>query len=216
MSIWDKVLYKGNSSISGEIKVAENSGIRRLVIGGFTQSQSLRPDGFTGQLCWDRLIPEDTILKEDSRVLILGLGAGTVAKMLTKRFGPIAIDGVEIDPEVIKIAKNYFSLNEPNINIIIADAIKFLKEARFKYDLICVDLFMSNKVPEGVETSEFFASVKNLLKEGGKVTINKIFKGKQELEDYENFINGIFSKVSFFIVRGSMTLDNVIVITQRD
>ncbi|OGY22902.1 MAG: hypothetical protein A2172_03110 [Candidatus Woykebacteria bacterium RBG_13_40_15] len=215
MSIWDKILFKDRSEISGEIKVAENSGIRRLIIGGFTQSQSLRSDGCTGQPCWDRMIPEDISLREDSRVLILGLGAGTVAKMLTRRFGPIAIDGVEIDPEVIKIAKNYFSLNEPNVNIIIDDAIKFVKEARFKYDLICIDLFMSNRAPPGVETDEFFSSVKNLLKDGGRVTINKIFKGKQELEDYENFINSIFSKVSFFIVRGSRTLDNVIVVAER-
>jgi spermidine synthase len=215
MSLWDKILYKGKSPISGEIKVTENYGKRRLVIGGFTQSQTLRPDGYTGQLYWDRMVPEDISLQRDSRVLILGLGAGSIAKIITSHFGPVTIDGIEIDSEIIELARKYFSLNEPNINIIVADARKFVKDARFKYDLICVDLFMSDKVPEGVETNEFFNSVKNLLKEEGKVMINKIFNGKNELEDYQNFVRQIFPKVGFFVVRGNVETDNVIVTAEN-
>jgi len=211
MSLWDRILYKGKSPISGEIKVTENSGIRRLVIGGFTQSQSLRPDGYTGQYYWDKMVPEGFNLEKDSRVLILGLGGGTIAKIITRHAGPVTIDGVEIDPVIVELAKKYFSLNEPNINIIIADAKDFVKDARFKYNLICVDLFISDKVPPGVETTEFLERVRGLLKESGVVMINKIFNGKKELEDYQNFVRQIFPKVGFFIVRGNVETDNVIV-----
>jgi spermidine synthase len=215
MSIWAKTLYKGQSQFNGEVKVVENSGVRRLVAAGFTQSQTLRADGRTGLHYWDSLVPEDLELEADARVLILGLGAGTVAKIITHRFGPIAIDGVEIDPLMVELGQKYFSLDEPNVNIIIADAAYFVKEARFKYDLVCLDIFMGGVVPKEFESEEFFTDVRELLKDNGVLAINKIFSGQNELRAFEEFVKKTLPVVHSMVVRGNPKLDNVIVYAQK-
>lgn len=214
MSIWKKTLYKGQSSYNGEVEVVESFGTRRLVAAGFTQSQSLRGDGRTGLHYWDSLVPEGLTLGADARALILGLGAGTTAKIITHRFGPVAIDGVEIDPLMVELGKKYFSLDEPNLNIIIADAASFVKEARYKYDLVCMDLFMGGVVPKEFESREFFDGIKGLLKDDSTLAINKIFSGKEELKRFEEFIQSVFPVVHSQVVRGDPKLDNVIVYAQ--
>ena len=214
MSIWEKILYKGQSQFNGEVKVTEHLGIRRLVAAGFTQSQTLRENGHAGQRYWEGMVPPDLSLGPDARVLLLGLGAGTIAKIITERFGRITIDGVEIDPLMIELGQKYFALDSPNLNIIIDDAVKFVKEARFKYDLICTDLFMGGSVPKEFQSREFLEDIKRLLQEKGRVAINKIFSGQKELEDFENFVRSIFPVVHSFVVRGNVKLDNVIVYAQ--
>ncbi len=197
--------------MNGEVKVTENSGFRRLVAGGHTQSQTLHPNGYTSLRYWDGMVPENIDLDADSRVLMLGLGAGTTAKIVTNRFGPIAIDGVEIDPLMVELGKKYFSLDQPNLNITIADATDFIKDARYKYDLICVDIFLAGSVPKEIESKEFLEKVKNTLADCGIVTVNKIFSGKSEQENFENLIRSVFPVISSFVVRGDPKLDNVIV-----
>lgn len=215
MSIWEKILYKGQSSFNGEVKVTENQGTRRLVASGFTQSQSLRADGLTGLAYWDNMVPSDLSLNSDSRVLILGLAGGTVAKIITNRFGQMIIDGVEIDPLMIELGKKFFFLNEPNLNINIIDAASFVKEARFKYDLICLDIFMGGVVPKEFEKIEFMEDVRQVLKDDGVLAINKIFSGKEELANFEEFVKRIFPVTYSKVVRGDPKLDNVIVYARK-
>ena len=193
----------------------ENSGVRRLVAGGHTQSQTLKPNGRTGQRYWDGMIPQDITLGVDSRVLILGLGAGTIAKIITKRFGPVVIDGVEIDPLMVELGRKFFAMNEPNLNIHTADAIDFVKEARYKYDLICLDAFVAGTVPKEIETKQFLEKVKGILAADGTVTINKIFSGKSEQENFENFVQSAFPVIESSVVRGDPKIDNVIVYAKK-
>jgi spermidine synthase len=60
------------------------------------------------------------------RVYIGGLAAGTVSKLLTEAYGPIAIDGAELDPEIIRVGQEWFAMNEPNLNAVAMDARRFL------------------------------------------------------------------------------------------
>ncbi|MEX0621807.1 MAG: methyltransferase domain-containing protein [Candidatus Woykebacteria bacterium] len=211
MSIWEKTIFKGHSSYSGDVKVTENSGVRRLVAGGHTQSQTIKSNGRTGQGCWDDMVPEDLSLSADSRVLILGLGGGTSAKILSKKFGPLVIDGVDIDPLIVDIGRKYFYVNEPNLNVHIADAKEFVKGVRFKYDLICLDVFIAGKIPEDIERKEFLSDIKNILAPGGVLSINKIFSGKEEQNNFEDLVRSVFPVVASHVVRGDPRLDNVIV-----
>ena len=211
MGFWQKTLFKGKGKYSSDIRVIEDSGTRKLTIDGYTQSQNVRLDGSVGYPLWEKMIPPETFLNEDSRVLLLGLGAGTLSKIITKKFGAVTIDGVEIDPLVVEIGKKYFSMNEPNLNIIISDGVEFVKNARFKYDFICVDIFQGRKIPEEVLTSNFFKSVKRLLKKDGIASANKIFSGLGERDEFESFIRSMFSKTSFNTIESSGKFENIIV-----
>lgn len=215
MSIWEKTLFKGKSNFNGDIKVTENSGTRRLVVGNNTQSVSLKKNGKAGWRYWDDMIPADISLDADARVLILGLGGGTTAKIITARFGPIAIDGVDIDPLMIELGKKYFDMTEPNLKINIGDAIDFVREARYKYDLICLDVFVAGSIPSKIETKEFISMVKNILAEDGVCTINKIFSGKDEQIIFENLVRSVFPSIESSVVRGDPRLDNVIIYARK-
>lgn len=211
MGIWEKTLFKDQSKYNGEVKVIENSGSRLLIANGYIQSQSVRADGHVGNPLWENLIPQDISLNPDSRVLILGLGAGTVASIITNRFGAITIDGVDIDPLIIKLGQKYFSMNQKNLNIFVLDAVDFVTEARYKYDLICVDIFRGKGVPKGIESKVFLENIKNLLKDNGVLTINKIYSGFEELNRFKKFVQEVFPTSNSIVIKGTVNLDNVIV-----
>lgn len=210
MNIFAKTLFQTQSKYNGEVKILEFFAERRLVADGYTQSRSLNKAGLTGSY-WDGFVNPMIKLNKDSRVLILGLAGGTVAKLLTKKFGLINIDGVDIDPLMIELGKKYLDFKENNVNVIITDALKFVKEARYKYDLICVDLFAHGDAAVGTESGGFFADIKNILNKDGLVVINKLFKTNNELKNYVDFLHNIFNKTDILLVRGSIQTDNVII-----
>lgn len=209
MNIFAKTLFQGVSKHNGEVKVVDGFGERRLVAAGYTQSRNLNKVGLTGAY-WDGFIQNVPELGKDSRVLILGLAGGTIAKLITKKFGLVTIDGVDIDPLMIELGQKFLDFNEKNVNIIIEDAVKFIDEARYKYDLICVDLFAHGDVAVGAESKEFFLKVKRLLKKDGVVVINKLFESNDKLKKYVDFIQEIFDQTEVLLVRSSMRCDNII------
>ena len=105
--------------------------------------------------------------------MILGFGAGSVAKVIRKKWSKVKITGVEIDPMVIKIAKEYFKVDEiPNLQIINKDAEVFIKETKKKFDLVLVDCYQGYKIPQIFENKKFLTSLKKISE---VVLINRLF-----------------------------------------
>ena len=214
MNIFPKTLFHTTSKVNGEIRVVEGFGERRLIASSFTQSRSLNREGKTGSY-WDFFVKNLPDLGRDSRILILGLAAGTIAKLLTDKLGNITIDGVEIDPKMVEIGREYFDFKEKNVNVIIADALKFVKEARFKYDLICIDLFAHGDSPIGTESRDFFEDVKKLMSNDCVVIINKLFTTKEEVDDYLQFLKEVFAETQVEYIRETFHCDNVIIYAKK-
>src|SRR5436853_768068 len=61
------------------------------------------------------------------RVGIIGLAAGTIAHQFTKVYGPVSIDGVEIDRSIIDVGRRYFAMNEPNLHVHVQAGITYLE-----------------------------------------------------------------------------------------
>ena len=79
------------------------------------------------------------------------MGAGSVVKFIAEQNPSAKIDAVEIDESVIAIAEQVFEINKfPNINVIHADAEKFLQQNNALYDLILIDLFIDSFFMAGV------------------------------------------------------------------
>ncbi len=106
------------------------------------------------------------------RVAIIGMGAGTMAKELTYFYGPIPIDGVEIDPGILQIGRQLFGLDEPNVNTIAQDGRYYLRTTANQYDLISVDAYHTPYIPFQLTTEEFFQEVSQHLSADGSVVIN--------------------------------------------
>ncbi len=104
--------------------------------------------------------------------LLIGLAGGTVSKQLTAAYGPIPIDGVEIDPEIAEVGREYFAMNEPNLNVIIEDGRYVLRTTETEYDLIGVDAYKQPYIPFQLTTREFFQEVSGQLTPEGVAVIN--------------------------------------------
>ncbi|HET8846564.1 MAG TPA: fused MFS/spermidine synthase, partial [Ktedonobacteraceae bacterium] len=91
---------------------------------------------------------------------IIGLGAGTISRGLTAAYGPIPIDGVELDGEIVNMARQYFQMKEPNLNVVVQDGRYFLQTTQKKYDEIGIDAYQQPYVPFQLTTREFFQEVR--------------------------------------------------------
>ena len=106
-------------------------------------------------------------------IAILGLAGGTAARQYTAAFGSqIDITGVEIDPEILNVARRYFHLDGANIHPIVADARYWLDTRAGQYDVIILDAYRQPYLPFHLTTREFFSEVRSHLKPGGVAVVN--------------------------------------------
>jgi spermidine synthase len=111
--------------------------------------------------------PEDV-----RRIAIIGLAAGTTARQAAVVFPNVIIDGFEIDPKIVDVGRDYFDMNMPNLNVIIADGRWGLMRSQEKYDLICVDAYRPPYIPPHLTTQEFFQIAADHLNKDGTLVIN--------------------------------------------
>lgn len=103
---------------------------------------------------------------------IIGLAAGTTARQATETFGPIPIDGYEIDPKIIEVGREYFDMNLPNLNAIAEDGRVGLKRSDRRYTIIAVDAYRPPYIPWHLTTREFFQEAYDHLTADGVLVIN--------------------------------------------
>jgi len=106
------------------------------------------------------------------RMCVLGLAGGTVARQATAAYGSIPIDGVEIDPDIVRVGQTYFDMDMPNLNVFVTDGRVYLDHVSTRYDLIVIDAYRLPYIPFQMTTSEFFALVHARLTPTGTVAVN--------------------------------------------
>ena len=110
--------------------------------------------------------------KAPSRVALVGLAGGTVARQFTAIDGPMSIDGVEIDPRIVEVGRRYFDMTEPNLHVTVADGRYWMATQAGQYDVILVDAYRQPYIPFYLTTREFFESAKAHLAPDGVLAIN--------------------------------------------
>ena len=117
-----------------------------------------------------------------NHILVLGVAGGSVIKTLVdeiKYKGKIT--GVEIDPEIIKIANTYFKLDKvKNLEIVIDDAFEFVLKTKTKYDLIIIDIFQDTTMPNFLFETFFTNRVCSLLKSHGFILFNTMLLNESQ------------------------------------
>ena len=115
----NKILETTKSSFNKDIKVVSTFGVGTYIqAGGITQS------GGVVKTIWKTALKN--IGKEKVKsCLILGLGGGTVAGLVRKKYPLAKITGVEIDPVMVALGKKYLGLERHGVDIKIADAIDY-------------------------------------------------------------------------------------------
>lgn len=108
------------------------------------------------------------------RLLVVGLGGGSMPMFVHRHFARTSVDVVEIDPAVLEAARNFFGFAEdPRMTVHIADGRRFVEHApQAHYDVIVLDAFGSAEVPMHLATVEFLAAVRRSLAPDGVVVSN--------------------------------------------
>lgn len=122
------------------------------------------------------------------RVLIIGLGGGSIPTALREVLPEAQIDVVEIDPAVTRVARRFFGFADgPKMKVFEVDGRVYVKRALregTKYDAILLDAFDHEYIPEHLLTREFLAEVKSLLTPQGVLVGNTWSSSK--LYDHES------------------------------
>lgn len=106
---------------------------------------------------------------------VIGLAGGTIPRQYTKVYGPIPIDGIEIDPGVVEAGAQYFDMNAetlPNLTVYVQDGRYMLNQLDRRYSVIGVDAYRPPYIPWHLTTVEFFQEIKQHLSPHGVVAIN--------------------------------------------
>jgi spermidine synthase len=114
------------------------------------------------------------LCEELRRVLIVGLGGGTLPGFIHRHYPRAAIDVVDIDAEVVAVAKQLFGFREDErMRVHIADGRRFIEAVRQPvYDLIILDAFGTDSIPAHLSTHEFLRSVRGAVLPQGLVVAN--------------------------------------------
>ena len=124
-------------------KVVMRRGARELRIDG-TFASYWEPGRVATGSVWDAVAAPILALPPARRrsLLLLGLGGGSAAR-LARALAPRArVVGVEIDPEVVRLARRHFELDRLGLEVVVADARRYVARARGRFDVILEDIFV--------------------------------------------------------------------------
>jgi len=123
-------------------------------------------------------------LNNCKNVLILGLGGGSVIQSLDKIIGRNKfIIAVDIDPVIVKIAKEEFKLSAvKNLEIICDDASNFMEVNKSTFDLIIVDLFIDTEIPSPFFEIPFWENIVDASSKNGNILFNASLNSKNECD----------------------------------
>ncbi|MBI4278809.1 MAG: fused MFS/spermidine synthase [Armatimonadetes bacterium] len=109
------------------------------------------------------------------RVLVVGLGGGTLPQQFHAAYPDMQIDVVEIDPAVIETARRFFKMPRSSRVLAVAqDGRLFIRRAQTRYDVIFLDAYLIDTIPFHLATYEFFEEARARLAPGGLVVSNII------------------------------------------
>jgi len=153
-----------------ELRVVEAGGFRYLMLDGGAHTVFRAASGEPHQpYIYVAEIAAD-LSRPHGRLLLVGLGGGGAAEVFSRRGWQV--DAVEIDPEVPKLAAEYFGLKPFYARVMVAEGRQFLQRSQDTYDVVFLDAFGSASIPFHLVTREAFAAAKVRLASGGILALN--------------------------------------------
>jgi len=156
------------------------------------------------------------IFPNATNALILGFGAGVVPQKLRQKGLEVSV--VEINPDTLEIAKKYFHYQQKGTKFFFEDARTFLKNCVNEYDIVVLDLFHGDGMPEHMMTKESFQDIKTCLHKDG-ILVSNIFIGLEKEDAWMSLlatVNSVFSNVHFFHTKKEFDKDDKIKLTNAN
>lgn len=192
--IYPLMVEARNGQVTNYLEVIKSNG--KYVLNSLEANYS-----FGGvHIIFDKLFQRINIRQYDFKnVLVLGMGAGSVIKLLQEEYDiNCSITAVEKDGVIIELAKKYFSIDKyKSLTIVNADAFEYVDTTTNSYDLIISDLFVEFNVPEKFASQEYLMNLKRISNDKACVIYNKMTElaiHKRELnylyDDFERIFPG--------------------------
>ena len=204
-------------SVHNYIQVVEHSGVRYLKLNeGYAYHSIYNPGSVTVNGVWDyfNILP---LLNRDAKdALIIGLAGGTVAREYRFFYPDLAVDGVELDSEIIKAGNTFFDMAGANLKTYNMDGRSFLKTTDKRYDIVIIDAYKQPYIPFHLTTQEFFTEVRSKLRDGGIVAINVATTGSDSKVQLmlENTLASVYENVYTLDVPN--TLNSIIIASDKE
>jgi len=208
------VLHEKESAYNTIIVTEDTSGLRTLQFERYGARQSVVKIGDPDHLELPYIrtaLLSLALVDEPKRVLVVGLGGGTIPSFLHRHFPQATIDAVDIDPDVVEVARKFFEFREDDrLRAHVADGRKFIEECTQPYDVIILDAYGSDSIPEHLATAEFLQATRRALTPQGIAVGNIWGRGSNAL--YDSMVRtyrSVFDQVQLLGVPGA---GNVIVL----
>jgi spermidine synthase len=173
-------VYVGKG-LFGDIFVYDDAkGLRALAFGSRTAPQTVIKRGDPVHLEFEyvriAMIALGLARNPPQRVLVVGLGGGSMPQFLRLAYPDAHIDVVEIDPTVVRVAEDYFDLRQDaRLRLYVGDGRAFVESAApGSYDIVILDAYGVGTVPHHLTTLEFLRAVRTALRPDG-VTVSNIW-----------------------------------------
>ncbi len=163
----------------GPIEVVDAHGIRSLHFGSSARQSAMdlaAPDHIELAYLRSMLIAL-LFVSTPRRILLLGLGGGTLARFFLQHFPKAQIEAVELRQAVVEVAEAYFNLDiRPPLGVYVMDAHQFLEgqgiSGSDKFDLILVDVFDAEGPSAVLEGPDFFVRLSEVIDPRGAMAVN--------------------------------------------
>lgn len=186
--LWPQRIEVRISRFNGKIEVWRYGSQVSLRVDGLTQSGGLMEE------IWGKAVK--TVHKQQvtsnkiNRVLILGLGGGTAAKVVKQYWPQAHITGVDVDPIMVELGEKYLGL--VGVKQVIDDAEVWINHVKQEFDLVIVDLYRGMTVPK-FSTGETF--LKQLQRVGRTVLFNQLKLKSQNNKVFKDKLRRIWGQV---------------------
>lgn len=170
-----RAVHKG---MTGEesVDVSEMDGVRSLYLGSETVQSAMRVKApFELELAYSRgMMMFLLFMKQPKQVLMIGLGGGSIPKYIHHFLPEISTRAVEINPRIIQVARSHFFLpeNDDRLEVIEGDGVAYLQENSNTADVLLLDVFDSQGVPNDLYNQAFFDTCEAALHLDGMLAVN--------------------------------------------
>jgi spermidine synthase len=161
--------------VQHRVRIGEDGGRSALLVDGVVQSIS-PSDGLLVGGYWAAMVPDD---HRPEQALILGLGGGTIARLLQARWGVSRIVGVDDDPTVLQAAEQVGWLPAPGVDILVCDAFAYVQACPEQFDYVAVDLFRGERLTQRAFGKPFLRRLRSILAPRGHLAVN-LFRDTRE------------------------------------
>ncbi len=192
----EKIVFE-TESLGMQVQVVDKMERRELRFGNHVVQSAI------SKTCPDYLLLSYTrhmmlgvvLYPEMQNILHIGLGAGNLPRFLYKYFPHIHQDIIELSPEVISIAQQYFRFpQDEQLHFYVGDGLEIMTGLNKQYDMIFLDAFEATGSPAHLTTDEFFHLLHNGLKPDGWL-VGNVWTSNINLQDQIQIWQDAFATV---------------------